>query len=238
MIIKAIDDTRAMTDIGSAIFVKRAGQTKYSLWLPVTNIPATGSAPEQVETTVTTSRKKTYTFGRQDNAQKECTFMAHRNNFMILKEDYNKQLDFLQVNPDGTGWKFQGFVSFYQDEISTGSNLTGKAVITVSNSDELPIEDVSDIIEDTVIFTSAIPSEVSISGAVGTTSEFTALTDPADATIAATSLTTSVATVTASGGKVTITSVATGSALIKIVASKDDCASGVTYVLATVKTTG
>ena len=57
MLVKNIDDTRAMTDIGSAIFVKRAGESKYSLWLAVTNIPATGSAPDQVETTVTTSRK-------------------------------------------------------------------------------------------------------------------------------------------------------------------------------------
>lgn len=235
MIVKAIDDTRAMTDIGSAIFVKRAGQTKYSLWLAVTNIPATGSAPEQVETTVTTSRKKTYTYGRQDNPQKECTFMAHRNNFMILKGDYNKQLDFLQVNPDGTGWKFQGFVSFYQDEISVGANLTGKAVITVSSSEELPVDDISDIIEDTIIFTSAIPADVTINGAVGATSKFTVLTDPADAEIEVTSLTTGVATVAYAEGEVTITSVASGSALIRIEATKDDCATGVSYVLATVK---
>ena len=164
MIVKAIDDTRAMTYIGAAIFVKRAGQTKYSLWLPVTNIPATGSAPEQVETTVTTSRKKTYTYGRQDTPQKECTFMAHRNNFKVLKGDFNKQLDFLQVNPDGTGWKFQGAVSFYQDEVSVGNNLTGKAVITVSSSDELPVDDVSDIIQDTAIFTSAVPSDIELTG--------------------------------------------------------------------------
>lgn len=235
MIVKAIDDTRAMTDIGSAIFVKRAGQTKYSLWLAVTNIPATGSAPEQVETTVTTSRKKTYTYGRQDNPQKECTFMAHRNNFMILKADYNKQLDFLQVNPDGTGWKFQGFVSFYQDEVSVGSNLTGKAVITVSSSEELPVDDISDIIQDTIIFTSAIPADVTLNGAVGTTQKFTVLTDPADAEVTVTSLTTGVATANYSEGEVTITSVAAGSALIRIEATKADCATGVSYVLATVK---
>lgn len=233
MLVKAIDDTRAMTDIGAAIFAKRAGQAKYSLWLPVTNIPATGSAPDQVETTVTTSRKKTYTYGRQDNPQKECTFMAHRNNFKVLKNDYNKQLDFLQVNPDGTGWKFQGFVSFYQDEVSVGSNLTGKAVITVSSSEELPVDNVSDLIQDTVIFTSAIPSDIEIEG-TGTYS-FDVTTDPAGATLTVTSDATSVATVAASSGTVTITGVAAGSALIKIVGASSGASNGESYILVTVK---
>jgi len=233
MLVKAIDDTRAMTDIGAAIFAKRAGQAKYSLWLPVTNIPATGSAPDQVETTVTTSRKKTYTYGRQDNPQKECTFMAHRNNFKVLKNDYNKQLDFLQVNPDGTGWKFQGFVSFYQDEVSVGSNLTGKAVITVSSSEELPVDNVSDLIQDTVIFTSAIPSDIEIEG-TGTYS-FDVTTDPAGATLTVTSDATGVATVAASNGTVTVTGVAAGSALIKIAGASSGASNGESYILVTVK---
>lgn len=232
MLVKNIDDTRAMTDIGAAIFAKRAGETKYSLWMAVTNIPATGSAPEQVETTVTTSRKKTYTFGRQDNPQKECTFMAHRDNFMVLKEDYNKQLDFLQVNPDGTGWAFQGFVSFYQDEISVGSNLTGKAVITVSSSEELPRENVSDIIQETVTFVSAVPADVTIKGT--DTYKLNVVTDPSDATLTGTSLTESVATVQVSDKEVTITGVAKGSCLIKLEASKTDCTKGTTYVLVNV----
>ena len=233
MLVKAIDDTRAMTDIGAAIFTKRAGQSKYSLWLCVTNIPATGSAPEQVETTVTTSRKKTYTYGRQDNAQKECTFMAHRNNFKILKNDYNKQLDFLQINPDGTGWKFQGYVSFYQDEVAVGSNLTGKAVITVSSSEELPVDNVSDLIQDTAIFTSAVPSDVQLTG-TGTYS-FAVTTDPAGATLTATSDTQSVATVAVSSGTVTITGVTAGTALVKIVAASSNVTSGETYILVNVK---
>lgn len=232
MLVKNIDDARAMTDIGAAIFAKRAGESKYSLWMAVTNIPATGSAPEQVETTVTTSRKKTYTFGRQDNPQKECTFMAHRDNFMILKGDYNKQLDFLQVNPDGTGWAFQGFVSFYQDEVSVGSNLTGKAVITVSSSEELPRDNVSDIIQETVTFVSAVPADVTIKGTE--THKLNVVTDPSDATLKATSLTDTVATVQVSEKEVTITGVAKGSCLIKLEASKDECTTGVTYILVNV----
>lgn len=229
MIVKEINDTRAMTDIGAAIFVKRGGATKYSLWLATTNIPATGSAPEQVETTVNTSRKKTYTYGRQDTPQKECTFMAHRDNFEILKGDYNKQLDFLQINPDGTGWKFSGFVSFYQDEISVGSNLTGKAVITVSSSEELPTINVADIIEETVTFISSVPADVEIKGTAEETINI--VNDPADATLTAESDTAGVATVTVTGNSIKITGVKSGSAIVKVTAKKTDCADGVTHIL-------
>lgn len=229
MIVKEINDTRAMTDIGAAIFVKRGGATKYSLWLATTNIPATGSAPEQVETTVNTSRKKTYTYGRQDTPQKECTFMAHRDNFEILKGDYNKQLDFLQINPDGTGWKFSGFVSFYQDEVAVGSNLTGKAVITVSSSEELPTINVADIIEETVTFISSVPADVELKGTADTT--INVVTDPADATLSATTDADGVATVTAEGNSIKITGVKTGSAIIKVTAKKAECADGVTHIL-------
>ena len=229
MIVKEINDTRAMTDIGAAIFVKRGGATKYSLWLATTNIPATGSAPEQVETTVNTSRKKTYTYGRQDTPQKECTFMAHRDNFEILKGDYNKQLDFLQINPDGTGWKFSGFVSFYQDEVSVGSNLTGKAVITVSSSEELPTINVADIIEETVTFISSVPADVQLEGTASETINI--VTDPADATLSAITDTEGVATVTAEGNGIKITGVKAGSAIIKVTAKKAECADGVTHIL-------
>lgn len=235
MLVKNIDDTRAMTDIGSAIFVKRAGESKYSLWLAVTNIPATGSAPDQVETTVTTSRKKTYTFGRQDNPQKECTFMAHRDNFEILSADYNKQLDFLQVNPDGTGWAFRGYVSFYQDEVSVGSNLTGKAVITVTSSEETPRTNVSDIIMETVTFASVVPADIAITTeGAGNTYTIKPVTDPADATIAVASSATSVATATISEGTITINGVATGSTIVTLTASKTGLATSKTHILVTV----
>jgi hypothetical protein len=232
-IVKAIDDNRAYSDIGSAIFVKRTGETKYSLWLCVTDIPATGSAPDQIEKTVTTSRVKNYTFGRKDSAQKEFTFMAHRDNFMILKGDYNKQLDFLQVNPDGTGWKFQGYVSFYQDAVSLGSNITGKGVITVSHADDLPVDDVTDIIQESVIFAGVVPDRVELTGTG--TAEIIIATDPVDATVSVASATTSVATASYATGKVTITGVAAGSSIVTITATKTNCATAKTHVLVVVK---
>lgn len=232
-VVKDIPDQRGISDIGAALFIKRGGETKYHLWLPLTNIPATGSNPDRLDTTVTTARRKTSTPGRIDPGDKSCTFLAHRDNFEILRQDNRKRLDFLQVNPDGTGYKFQGIVTSYQDETSVGSNLTGKAVITVTDSDELPVINVADIIQETVTFTSAIEAVVTISATGSTT--INVETDPADATVAAVSDTTGVATATISSGVLTITGVAAGSAIVKLTASKTGCANGVTHILVIVE---
>ena len=232
-IVKNVVDNRAMSDIGAAIYVKRGGDDKYHLWLPLTNIPATGSTNETIDTTVTTARTTTSVAGRQTAGQKECTFMAHRDNFMVLRNDNRKTLDFLQVNPDGTGYKFQGMVTFYQDEITVGGNLTGKAIITVSKSEELPVTNVMDIIKDTVIFASAVPAVVYISG---TGSESINLeSDPAEATLTAESDTAGVATAEITGKVLKITGVKAGSAIIKVTAKQSDCADGNTYILVVVE---
>lgn len=232
-IVKNVVDNRAMSDMGAALFVKRGGDTKYHLWMTLTNIPATGATNETIDTTVTTARMNTSVAGRQNPGQKECTFMAHRDNFVKLRNDNRKTLDFLQVNPDGTGYKFQGEVTFYQDEGTVGGNLTGKAIITVSKAEELPVLNVMDIIQDTVSFESAIPAVVYISGTGK--EEINIETDPADATLEAESDTDGVATASIAEKVLTITGVKTGSAIVKVKASSTNCASEETYILVVVE---
>ena len=90
-----------------------------------------------------------------------------------------------------------------------------------------------DLIQESVTFTSAIESVITING---TASEVVNIeTDPADATIKVESDTTGVATATYETGKLTITGVKSGSAIVKITASKADCADGVTHILVIVK---
>ena len=205
---------RAYTDMGSAVFDKKSNG-KYSLFVPVTNIPATGSAPDQQEKTVTTDIVKTYIQGRQDTPQKEFTFYAHRDNFNILREAYNKEKEFLQINPDGTGWKFNGFVSFYQDEVSVGNNMEAKYVVTVTDREALPLNDVRDLIEDTAVIDSILPDTIVIEGTGN--EEVNVVTMPTDATITATSSADDVATVAVAEKKITVTGVKKGHAIITIV---------------------
>ena len=223
---------RAYTDIGAAVFDKKSNG-KFSLFIPVTNIPATGSAPDQQEKTVTTDVVKTYIQGRQDTPQKEFTFYAHRDNFNILKEASNKEKEFLQINPDGTGWKYNGFVSFYQDEVSVGNNIEGKFVLTVTDREELPLNDVRDLIEDTAVIASVLDDSAEITGTG--TKEINVVTTPADATITATSSSDDVATVAVADKKITITGVKKGYAIITLVVANTGYASQTRTIAVEVK---
>lgn len=234
-LLKNHDDQRAFTDMGCALLVLKPSG-KYSLFLPVTDMPATGSAPDQQETTVTTSRRKTYTPARQDTPQKEYTFFPHRDNFRVLKNYYGKSASFMQLNADGTAWLFEGKVTYFQDAISTNGLSQAKLEITTSSADELPIDNAYDLIEDTVTFTNAIDSIITVGHETNNkTASFNVLTDPADATVTATSETTSVATVAIADGVVTVTGVAVGSAVITLTASKTNNASSTTTVLVIVE---
>lgn len=210
---------RALSDVGTALFVAGEGGL-YHFALPVTNMPATGSAPDQTEKTVTTDRKKTYIASRQDNPQREFTFYAHRDNFRAVKELSTGTHDFLQINPDFTGFTFSGTVSQYQDEVSVGSNITAKMVITVSQSGLEPIDNVYGLLQDVVVFDNEIPDKIDLVGT--STATVTVSTVPADATISVVSETATVATATATNGVITITGKTAGTAIVEITASKTD----------------
>lgn len=232
-VVKNVDDLRAAQDIGAAIFIKRPEDTLYHLWLPVTDMPATGSAPATADATTTTSRVNVQTAARKSIDQKEFTFFAHRDNFRTIAKDYNQQRDFLQINPDGTGWKFSGQVSMYQDSTSVNNNMTAKAVITVSSAEELPRENVLDIIQDTVTFSNSLPATLIISGTGKET--ISVSTDPTDATVTVESSATTVATAAIADGVLTVTGVKKGSSIVTIKASKSDLYAGETTILVIVE---
>lgn len=230
---KSITD-RGLSDVGTALFVKGTNG-KYHFFIPVTNMPATGSAPDQAEKTVTTDQKKTYIKGRQDNPQKEFSYYTHRDNILKIKQQMEKgnSFDFLQLNPDFTGNKFSGSISSYQDEVSVGNNLTGKLVITVSQSDEMTTTNVYDLLEDIVVFENEVPDTIYL--ASDGSYEITLATNPAEATIAATADTAGVATAQATQKKVTISAVAAGSCLVTIKATATGYYEGMTTILVIVE---
>lgn len=231
-IIQEISD-RAFSDVGSAIMIKDLVDGLYSLFLPVTNIPATGSAPETVEKTVTTEGTKSYIMGRQDSPQKELTFYAHRDNFIRLKNAKGQTREFLQVNPDGTGFLFRGQISFYQDEVSVGSNITGKAVITVTGSTEEPVDNVMDLIKPTALFNGEIADTVVLKGTEK--KEMQIVADPEGATVTAESDTTGVATATYTEGKLTVTGVKKGSSIVTLKVTQTGYADNFTTILVIVE---
>lgn len=236
MVINSIEDRALSEHRGSAILMKKSNGL-YSILLPVTGTGENGSTPAQLDKTAIGNSQQTSVEGRSENPQKTLPFFAHRDNINILEGIKGEVHDFIRLLPDFTGVKFSGTVTYMLQNTDVGALEQGQITITPNSSDEY-VENCFDLVEDTVIFTSALDEVVSMGHTGDSATKTIALsTNPADASISATSDTGTVATVsyTASTNSITITGVATGSAIIKLVATKSGYASFTRTILVVVE---
>lgn len=208
---------RNYTDVGfiskGAMLMVQDTDGKYKMLIPVVDMPETKSAPATVEKTVLSDGSVTETQGLQSNAQKTYTFNYHRDNLRALNKYANKQMRFLEVNPDHTGERFVGTMVYGRSAMSVNGIVQGQIFITVNEADDLPIDDVRDLTKKTAIITTPL-NEVVL--AKTGTHEMTIETLPASATVTATSSSASVATATYADGKLTIKGVAEGNSIVEL----------------------
>ena len=221
MAFQSIEDRALSEHRGSALLMKKANG-KYSILLPVEGTGENGSTPAQLDKTAIGNFQATSVEGRSENPQKTIPFFLHRDNIKILEAIAGETHDFLRLLPDFTGFKYSGQVSYMANNTDVGSLEQGQITITPTSKDEY-VENCYDLVEDTVVFTSGIDEVVTIEGTG--TKEIALTTSPADATVAAVSDATGVATAAYASGKVTITGVAAGSAIVTLTASKSGYAS-------------
>ena len=217
----SIEDRALSEHRGSGLFVKKANG-KYSILLPITGTGENGSAPAQLDKTAIGNPQATSVEGRTENPQKSIPFFAHRDNIKILEEIKGKPQEFIRLLPDFTGFKYSGTVNYMISNTDVGGLEQGEITITPSSKDEY-VENCYDLIEDTAIIVNSIDEVVNIKGTG--TYEINVSTNPSDATIEAESDTTGTATAQVADKKVTITGVASGSAIITITVEKDGYAS-------------
>ena len=204
---------RALSEHQGSCIMNKKANGKYSLFIPVTNTGELGSAPEQIQKTVIGNMAHSYIQGRKDSPQQSLTYYVHRDNLRLLNEYKGKTIDFLRVFPDFSAVKYSGMIDGTFSDTSIGGAEQGTITVTITVPEEI-VDDCYDLIEDTAIFTNDIPQMVKISGTG--TEELNVTTNPATATVTATSETTGVATATYAEGKVTITGVAAGSTIVKL----------------------
>lgn len=232
----SIEDRALSEHRGSALLMKKANG-KYSILLPVTGTGENGATPAQLDKTAIGNKQATSVEGRQENPQKTIPFFTHRDNINVLEAIKGETHDFLRLLPDFTGFKYSGQVSYMANNTDVGSLEQGQITITPTTSDEY-VENCYDLVEDTVVFTSAIDEVANLATTGDNATKTIALsTNPAGASITATSDTVGVATVTytASTNSITITGVSAGSAIITIKASKTGYASFTRSILVVVE---
>lgn len=232
----SIEDRALSEHRGSALLMKKANG-KYSIILPVTGTGENGATPAQLDKTAIGNKQQTSVEGRQENPQKTIPFFTHRDNINVLEAIKGETHDFLRLLPDFTGFNYSGQVSYMVNNTDVGSLEQGQITITPTTSDEY-VENCYDLVEDTVVFTSAIDEVVELaSSGDGSTKTISLSTNPSDASISANSDAGTIAnaTYTASTNSVTISAVSAGSAIITLTASKSGYASFKRTILVLVK---
>lgn len=229
----SIEDRALSEHRGSALLMKKANG-KYSILLPVEGTGENGSTPAQLDKTAIGNPQATSVEGRTENPQKTIPFFLHRDNINILEGVKGETHDFLRLLPDFTGFKYSGQISYMASNTDVGSLEQGQITITPTTSDEY-VENCYDLVEDTVVFTSAIDEVVTISGTGNVVIPLS--TAPSDATITASSESTDTATAVYSteNKNLTITGVASGTSLVTITATKTGYASFVRTILVIVE---
>lgn len=189
--------------------------SKFSLLLPVSEMPETRTAPDQVDKTVLSDGGYTYAEGLQGSDTKQYTFNYHRDNVRALKKVKGKELTFLERNPDNTGERYKGTLTYSRNSLAVNGIVQGTIYITVSSADEDAIDDVRDLVKPTAIITTPLNDVVVDKEG---TYEVQLETSP-NATVTATSSSASIATASIAANKLTITGVAKGFAMVELAVS-------------------
>lgn len=189
--------------------------SKFSLLLPVSEMPETRTAPDQVDKTVLSDGGYTYAEGLQGTDTKQYTFNYHRDNVRALKKVKGKELTFLERNPDNTGERYKGTLTYSRNSLAVNGIVQGTIYITVSSADEDAIDDVRDLVKPTAIITTPLNDVVVDKEG---TYEVQLETSPS-ATVTATSSSATIAAATIAANKLTITGVAKGFAMVELAVS-------------------
>lgn len=202
---------------GAGIYVYETENSlnKFVLLIPTTDMPAGAGAPATVDNPILTTEMIGQVQGKQTLEQKEYTFNWTRDNIRRLEKYAGKQCTFLERDGmEYTGNKFKGTLAYGKDAFSDNAIMQGKMWVTV-NEDLGYVDDIRDIYALTAVINSPLP-ETTV--AMGGTAKIELSTSP-NATVTATSESTSVATVAVSSGVLTITPVAIGTTIVKLTCS-------------------
>lgn len=164
-----LKDNRAGIGVGSGLFVRRPneGETKYYLFMPGTTTPFFGGDTDTVEYSILQNTGKSKIFGKSSYDDKDVDFALHRDNVTRIEEFMDQTLEFLSVNEDGIGYEATGMVKYRPNDGEEGNVHTGTYTVAVSYVSPTAIPDVRPLIQDTVLFSNAIPESLNIASSDG-----------------------------------------------------------------------
>ena len=120
--------TMAISDVGVRLYLK--GATAYSQFLLIKSAPATGSAPEKLDSTTLEKAKATSILGREAETDLTFDYNYTATNFTLAQTAVTGQAEeFLLVYGDGSGVYIKGQAYTWVDAVGLNSVVTGKFMI-------------------------------------------------------------------------------------------------------------
>lgn len=214
--------------LGTALCYRLSSETKYHILAPVESLPAVFGTPDTIEYSSTTNRNVTNVMGKNSTETVEINLPYNLDYIAICDNINDLEVNFAYIDLDDfSGQEFTGKPRYHLADVGTSDIKTIVLSIAVTNANEYITEDLYDSFQDTVSILSPIPASIELSSKDTTGITINFLTDPSDATLEVSSSSNSV--LVEKGNKnVTIKASASaeaGSAIVKIVATKDGYAS-------------
>ncbi len=120
--------TMAISDVGVRLYLK--GATKYAQFLLIKSAPATGSAPEKLDSTTLEKAKATSILGREAETDLTFDYNYTATNFTLAQTAVTGEAkEFLLVYGDGSGVYIKGEAYTWVDAVGLNSVITGKFLI-------------------------------------------------------------------------------------------------------------
>lgn len=210
--------------LGTALCYRLSNETKYHILAPVESLPAVFGTPDTIEYSSTTNRNVTNVMGKNSTETIEINLPYNLDYIAICDNINDLEVNFAYIDLDDfSGQEFTGKPRYHLADVGTSNIKTIVLSIAVTNANEYITEDLYDSFQDTVSILSPIPASIELSSKDTTGITINFLTDPSDATLDVSTSSNSV--IVEKGTKnVTIKASASaeaGSAIVKIVATKD-----------------
>lgn len=223
---KEFKEHSVKSGIGTALCYMLPSESKYHILSAVESLPAVFGSPNTIEFSSTTNWNITNVRGKNTTENIEINIPYNLDNIAICEAIKGLKVKYAYIDLDDfTAQEFAGEASYHIAEIGSDSIKMIVLTISVSSAEESITEDVYDLFMDTVAFDENIPSVVRLDLSSKESQSIVVACEPST-TIIAEPINTSTSIVTSSyeSGKLTLTAVAKGSAMVTLNASATDYA--------------
>lgn len=156
---------RGQAGYRSAILVKRASETLYSLLCPSESAPSVFGTLDSFEFDLLNSPTKGKIQGKMALDDKEVEVLHHRDMVYRFEELKDQTLDFLVIDSEFVGYKFSGKISYRRND-ATADVLRGTYTIVPMSADPIPVMNARPLCQETLCFAHAIPSTIKVGDTV------------------------------------------------------------------------